>query len=141
MDSGTRVDIHISSRGGSINGAIDLAGAMKDADLRINTVVTNTAYSSAVLIAAAGSLGRRFAYPKTEFMIHSPTYAFEGEMTANKWEVFAKRRKDIDRRYFDLLAQFTAIPYDRLQSILDNDEAFYFDAVVARELSIIDEIL
>lgn len=106
----------------------------------LTTVATGDCMSAAVPVIAAGTPGCRFATPRTRFMVHSP-WDVSDDDTRRHAETKAKELKVAEKRYAEIMAAYTKPDLSYWLAKLKTDEGYYFDAVMAKELGVIDGII
>lgn len=134
------VRLEIDTPGGDVHPTMNLAQVMQNSTLKFMTVVTNRCYSSGVVIAAAGDMGMRFGYEKSDYFLHPIEFTlgkskYTAEQLDNQLGGFDRQQM----RYTELIANMAGISREKIQELINNEN--YFDANTARELGIIDHIL
>ncbi len=138
----TPVELHLTTRGGNTDSALELARIMRLGKTPVTTIASGVCYSSGVLLAAAGDPGKRFAIEGTEFMMHKPTRRvtdFTGDEA--DWIREAGIIQDYSKRLYGYLARLTGVTVKRLNELFPTKQEVFFSSEDAKELGIIDEIL
>lgn len=131
--------VEVNTMGGDIGAATELALVMHNSSLRVSTLVTNKAYSAGIVIAAAGDVGQRFAYPESDFLIHPSTYKINENLTLKQLDELREKKARAEGRYTSLLAAVTGNSQERIVELFNGDN--YMNAQDAQAFGIIDHIV
>jgi Protease subunit of ATP-dependent Clp proteases len=88
-------------------------------------------------LLAAGKIGKRFALPNSEIMIHQPLGGTQGQVT--DIEIHAKRLQQIKEKLNHTLAERTGQPYEKVCA--DTERDFFMNAEAAKQYGLVDEIM
>ena len=75
------INLYINSPGGSITAGLAIYDTMQYVRPDISTICTGQASSTAALLLAAGSKGKRYALPHSRIMMHQPMGGTQGQAT------------------------------------------------------------
>jgi ATP-dependent Clp protease protease subunit len=134
-----KADIHfyINSPGGSVTDGMGVYDVMKYISCDVATYCIGLAASMGSTLLAAGTIGKRYALPHAEVMIHQVLGGARGPAT--DIEIRTKhllRTKDSMNR---LLAQMTGQPLARVEKDTDRDN--FMSAQEAKEYGLIDHVI
>ena len=97
----------------------------------------NNMESVRAFLLAAGKIGKRFALPNSEIMIHQPLGGTQGQVT--DIEIHAKRLQQIKEKLNHTLAERTGQPYEKVCA--DTERDFFMNAEAAKQYGLVDEIM
>lgn len=129
------IKIYIDSWGGSLIDGFEIIDAIKASKTPVYTIVTGAAYSCGLMIAMAGH--KRFAYPKSSFLMHEGSIGSEIQ-DAHKFKKYAEFynvQLDQMKQFIIEHSKITDEEYDKLSKD-DN----WFTADQALEKGFIDKI-
>jgi ATP-dependent Clp protease, protease subunit len=107
----------------------------------IPILATGYCMSAAVPIVAAGEKGKRFATPRTRFMIHSGWTVYERPVDRKFIECEEKEMEILEDFYAEILAKHTEYKDAKWwRKMGERDSRWYFSAKEAMGMGIIDEI-
>ncbi len=131
------IELYINSPGGSVSAGLAIYDVMKSLKSDIKTVCVGQASSMAQILLTAGTMGKRYAYPHAQIMMHQPMGQVSGQVTdiAIQVQEFSKLKV--------LLAQIIAIhtgkPFDEI--VKDAERDFYFTSAEAMRYGLIDGVI
>lgn len=129
-----KIEILIDSVGGSLDRAyniVDFLDTIKNENRIVKTVVTGKAYSSASLIAAAGTKGERYLGANAGVMIHKatindPSLEFMDET--------------INAKFSEKMAQITGADKEIFANIFNSKKDYYFTSIAElQEIGVLDK--
>lgn len=129
--------LYISSPGGSVYAGLAIYDAMQSVQADVVTVSMGLSASMAAFLLAAGTPGKRFAFPHARVMIHQPfSFAFGNPEDI---EIEARESTYLMDLLNRLFAQHTgqSIPTIRRDTERDN----YMSATEAQNYGIIDRVI
>lgn len=97
------ITLYINSPGGDLISMFAIYDTMQYISAPIITIVTGEAASAAAVLLAAGSRGKRFAFPNSSIMIHSVLGGIDG--TQKEIEMGSKRIKKSNQSMIELIAR------------------------------------
>lgn len=136
---GTEDDIRIliNSPGGLVTAGFAIYDTMQCISCSISTVCMGQAASMAAVLLAAGTYGKRLAFPDARMMIHQPLGGAEGQ--ASDVEIQAKEIGRVKRHLNEILVQLTGQPMEVIER--DTDRDFFLNAEEAVDYGLIDRIM
>lgn len=138
QNSSKDISLYINSPGGTVcDGLLTIYDTMQYIKSPIKTVNIGEAYSAAAVILAAGSKGKRFAYPNSNVMIHEIQSGIMGSTNEIKRE--AARLDMLNNRMMKIIADHTGQSFERVLADCKQDK--YFTAEEALEYGLIDAIV
>jgi ATP-dependent Clp protease, protease subunit len=139
LHSQEEITLYINSIGGSVSdGLLTIHDALQYIKSPVRTICIGEAYSSAAVILAAGSKGRRFAFPNAKIMIHNIQVE---EMSGTQKEIQeeAKRVKELNHVLMSLIANHTNQPLKKVRRDCLKDK--YFNPEEAIKYGLIDGVV
>jgi len=131
------IELYISSCGGSIYDAlsfIDYVGLIKTP---IHTIAMGKCMSAGTLMLIAGD--RRFATQNSTILIHQMSAGTIGSFQTMIEDMIEFQR--LQNLVNEIIMTYTNVTEDLLQEIQESKYDYYMDAIEAKELGIIDEII
>jgi ATP-dependent Clp protease protease subunit len=131
------IRLFINCSGGSLNAAMAIYDAVQLVRADVSTIALGIAASTAAIVLAGGTKGKRLAMPNTRIMIHQPLGGASGQ--AIDVEIQAKEimyhKKNITR----IMSQITGRPEYQVEEDTDRDN--YMSPIEAMEYGIIDSVI
>ncbi|EKD79521.1 MAG: ATP-dependent Clp protease proteolytic subunit [uncultured bacterium] len=137
QDAKQDIKIYIHSPGGYVTAGLAIYDTMQYVKCDISTVVVGTAASMAALLLAGGTIGKRFALPNAEVMIHQPMGGAEGQ--ASDIKIRAEHILRTRDRLNKILAKHTKQDLKRIEQDTDRDK--FMSAEEAKKYGIIDKVI
>jgi ATP-dependent Clp protease protease subunit len=131
------IHIYINSPGGVISAGLAIYDTMQCIKCNIETICIGQAASMAAILLAAGTDGKRVAFPNARMMIHQPLGGAQGQ--ASDIEIQAIEMNRIKKRLDEILVYHTGKPMKIIEK--DTDRDFYMTAEEAMEYGLIDGIV
>ncbi|MCI4647923.1 MAG: ATP-dependent Clp protease proteolytic subunit [Phaeodactylibacter sp.] len=131
------VQMFINSPGGSVIAGLGIYDTMQYVAPDVNTICTGLAASMGAVLLTAGEKGKRTCLRHSRVMIHQPLGGMQGQVT--DMEISYKLIKDLQKQLYDILAQHTGQPYEKIEEDCDRDN--WMTAEMAKEYGLIDEVL
>jgi ATP-dependent Clp protease protease subunit len=139
-DHESPIEIYINSHGGAVSGLFSIYDVMQMISAPIQTICAGRASSAAAVILAAGTKGKRCAFPNSRIMIHGIQCVFPiagYDLTNNKnYHNFLLEHND---SIMKVLSHHTGQTLDTIKK--DCKEDVWMSAMKALEYGIIDLIL
>ncbi|WP_027630364.1 ATP-dependent Clp endopeptidase proteolytic subunit ClpP [Ruminiclostridium cellobioparum] len=133
------INFYINSPGGSISAGFAIYDTMQYIKCDVSTICIGFAASMGSFLLAAGTMGKRFALPNSEILIHQPLVSggIQGQATDIKIhaEHLIKTRSRINKIYSERTGQ----PLEKIEKDVERD--FYMSAEEAKAYGLIDKIL
>lgn len=139
-DEEKELTIYINSTGGNLNDAFALIDMMKHSKHYIRTIGMGSVMSSAFLIFAAGSEGRRYISKNTSILSHQ----YSDELDSAKHhdiKSFAKEAEYANYRMINLLKECTGLSTTEVKRKLLPPSDVWLTAEEVLELNVADHIL
>lgn len=131
------ITMFINSPGGSVLAGLGIYDTMQYVSPDISTICTGLAASMGAVLLAAGTHGKRTCLKHSRVMIHQPLGGMQGQVT--EMEIYYKLIKEQQKVLYDILAQHTNQPYDKITADCDRDN--WMTATEAKEYGLVDEVL
>jgi ATP-dependent Clp protease protease subunit len=131
------IQIYVNSPGGSVYAGLGIYDTMQYISSDVSTICTGMAASMAAVLMSAGAKGKRTALPHSRIMIHQPLGGAQGQ--ASDIEITYKEISKLKKELYDILADHSGQPYDRIEK--DSDRDYWMTAEEAKEYGMIDEVL
>jgi ATP-dependent Clp protease protease subunit len=133
------ISLYINSPGGSFSAMTAIYDTIQFVTCDVETVCLGQAASSAALLLAAGTAGKRSALPGARVLIHQPSLVepVHGQATdlAIQADELLRTRAELER----LLAQHTGQSRDRIAADIERDKIL--SAYEAVEYGLVDRIV
>src|SRR3972149_199333 len=131
------IQIYINSPGGLITSGLAIYDTMQCIACSIATVCVGQATSMAAVLLAAGTKGKRTAFPDARMMIHQPLGGAQGQ--ASDIAIQAKEMSRIKMRMNEILVYHTGQPMEVIEK--DTDRDFFLTAEEAVKYGLIDRMV
>jgi ATP-dependent Clp protease protease subunit len=130
------VNLYINSHGGYISSTLAILDTMQFMGYEINTYCIGQASSTAALLLAAGTKGKRFALPHSRIMIHQPS----GGVTGTSADIALQAREILYLKHLcaKLMSDLTGNSLEKI--IEDSERDFFMSPEEACKYGIIDKI-
>ncbi|MBZ5738904.1 ClpP family protease [Nocardioides mangrovi] len=131
------IDLYLNSPGGSVTAMLAIYDAMQFIRSEIGTTCVGQAASSAAVLLAAGSPGRRMVLPHARVVLHQPSGGGQGALPdlAVQAKEIARVRAEMEQ----ILSQHTGRSVEQVRDDTDRDLVLSADAAVA--YGIVDGVL
>lgn len=129
--------IYINSPGGSVSSGFAIYDTMQFISSDVSTICVGIAASMGAFLLSSGTIGKRYALPNSDIMIHQPLGGAEGQATDIK--IVSDRILLLRKRLNKILAKNTKQSIRRIEKDAERD--YYLDAKEALEYGIIDKII
>lgn len=129
--------LYINSPGGSITSGMAIYDTMQYIKPDVSTICIGMAASMGAFLLAAGAIGKRFALPNSEIMIHQPLGGFQGQAT--DIDIHAKRIMRLKENLNKILSERTGQPLEKIK--LDVERDYFMSSEEAKEYGLIDRVL
>ncbi|ALC87463.1 Clp protease [Bacillus sp. FJAT-22090] len=131
------ISLYINSPGGSVSAGFAIYDTMQIIKPDVRTICTGLAASFGATILVAGTIGKRFALPNSEIMIHQPLGGAQGQ--ASDIEISARRILLMKERINRIFSERTGQSIDKIAK--DSDRDYFMTAEEAMNYGIIDQII
>ncbi|KPC60441.1 ATP-dependent Clp protease proteolytic subunit [Streptomyces chattanoogensis] len=132
------IQLYINSPGGSFTAMTAIYDTMRFISCDIQTVCLGQAASSAAVLLAAGTPGKRLALPGARILIHQPSFSEPVQGQATDLQIQATELLRTRDKLEELLALHTGQPREVIAADIERDKIF--DARGAQEYGLIDEL-
>jgi ATP-dependent Clp protease protease subunit len=137
QDPDKDISLYINSPGGSITAGMAIYDTMQFIKPDVSTICVGMAASMGAFLLTAGAIGKRYALPNSEVMIHQPLGGAEGQ--ASDIEIRAKRILKLRDNLNKILADRSGQPLERIEK--DTDRDYFMSAAEAATYGLIDKVI
>jgi ATP-dependent Clp protease protease subunit len=136
-----KADIHfyINSPGGSVSAGLGILDTMMFVECDVCTYIIGQAASMGSVLACAGTKGKRYTLPNSRNLMHQPLIGGVLEGQATDLEIEAREMIRIRERLYQLYANATGQPYERIARDCDRNK--WLDEKEMLEYGLVDKIL
>ena len=131
------ISLYINSPGGSITSGMAIYDTMNYIKSNVSTICIGISASMAAFLLSSGTIGKRYALPNSEIMIHQPLGGAQGQATEIK--IAAERILKLKDKLNKILSKNTKKTIKQIEK--DTERDYYLSAEEAKEYGIIDKIL
>ncbi|MDO5734004.1 MAG: ATP-dependent Clp protease proteolytic subunit [Eubacteriales bacterium] len=131
------IQFYINSPGGEVSSGLMIYDTMQYIKADVQTICMGMAASMGAVLLAAGTIGKRFALPNAEIMIHQPSGGAQGQAT--DIHIAAEHILRSRHRLNRILADRCKQPIEVIERETERDN--WLDANEALEFGIIDKIM
>lgn len=131
------IQLYINSQGGSPYATIAILDMMDAIKCDISTVAFGMCASTATLLLAAGTKGKRYAMPSTRIMMHQPAGGAMG--SADEVNIQASELNRTMKVINRFLSKFTGMSTDEIEVETDRDNFLGPEAAIDK--GVIDKVL
>lgn len=131
------INVYINSPGGSVTAGMAIYDTMQFIKPDVSTTCIGMAASMGAFLLTAGAIGKRFALPNSEIMIHQPLGGTRGQ--ASDIKIHADRIIKMRERLNRILSERTGQPLEVIERDTERDNFFYSDE--AKEYGLIDGVI
>ena len=131
------ISLYINSPGGVVTAGMSIYDTMQFIKPDVSTICMGQAASMGSLILTAGAKGKRTCLPHSRVMIHQPLGGMQGQVS--DMEISYKLIKQMQKELYDILANHTEQPYDKIAEDCDRDN--WMRAEEAKAYGLVDEVL
>jgi len=135
---GMRALCYIMSCGGGVNETLGIIDVVRSLSLPVAALGVGLVASAAVWVLAAFPKGCRYAYENTRFLLHEGFLGIEGKASDARAHIRENQR--VGKILIKALADSTGKEMEKFKPLVSSKE-YYFGAVQAKKLGIIDEII
>lgn len=129
----------INSPGGAVDAGFAIWDQLKMMSFPLTTLVTGLAGSMGSVLALCAPKGRRFATPRSRFLIHQPALSTTVEGQATDLEIQAREIIKTKKQIVSLYCEATGKAPEVIEKAIDRDR--WMSADEALEFGIIDRTL
>ncbi len=136
-DPDREIALYLNSPGGSVTATLAIYDTMQFVRAPISTICVGQAASTAAMLLAAGTLGRRGMLPHARVLLHAPEAGGRG--TLPDLRLAAKEVERTRRQLEEILARHTGRDVARVADEISRD--LVLPAEAAREYGLVDEVI
>lgn len=131
------ISLYINSPGGSITSGMAIYDTMNYIKCDVSTICVGMAASMGAFLLSSGAMGKRFALPNSEIMIHQPLGGTRGQATDIK--IHADHIIRIREKLNQILSANTGKPLNIIERDTERDN--FMTAQQALDYGLIDKII
>ncbi len=135
-DPNKDICLYINSPGGSVTAGLAIYDTMNYIKCDVSTICIGLAASMGAFLLSSGAIGKGYALPNSEIMIHQPLGGAQGQ--ASDIKIQADHIIKTKYRLNKILAKNSGKPFEQVEKDTDRDN--YLSAEDAKEYGLIDEI-
>lgn len=132
------ISMYINSPGGVVYAGLAIYDTMQYIRPDVSTMCMGFCGSMATVILAGGAAGKRYALPNSTVHMHPAGMQNLGGYAPDV-EIHARELLRLHERNFDILANHTGQPVERIREDFSRDR--FFTAEAAREYGLVDEVV
>lgn len=131
------ISIYINSPGGSVSAGFAIYDTMQFITSDVSTICIGMAASMGAFLLSSGTIGKRYALPNSDIMIHQPLGGAEGQ--ASDIKIAADRIILLRKRLNKILSKSTKKNLRQIEK--DTERDYYLDALEAVSYGLIDKVI
>lgn len=131
------IQMFINSPGGSVIDGLGIYDTMQYVSPDVATICTGLAASMGAVLLAAGKQGKRSCLFHSHVMIHQPMGGAQGQVS--DIEITYKLIKKMQKSLYEVLANHTGQPYEKIEEDCDRDN--WMSGEEAKAYGLVDEVL
>ena len=136
-DPNKDIHLYINSPGGSVTAGMAIYDTMNYIKCDVSTICIGMAASMGAFLLSSGAIGKRYALPNAEVMIHQPSGGAQGQATEIK--IVAEHILRTRSKLNNILAANTNQPLDVIER--DTERDYYMSADEAASYGLIDTVI
>ena len=113
------INLYINSPGGSVTAGMAIFDTMQYIKCDVSTICIGMAASMGAFLLAGGAIGKRYALPNAEIMIHQPSGGAQGQAT--EIQITAKHILQTKEKLNRILAERTGQDYEVIAADTERD--------------------
>lgn len=133
------ISLYINSPGGSFSAMTALYDTIQFVTCDVETVCLGQARSSAAVLLAAGTPGKRSMLPGARVVIHQPAFSEPVEGQTSDLAIQAEELMRSRRKVEEMLARHTGQSPERIRADIERDKIL--DARAAMEYGLVDRVV
>lgn len=137
IDSTKDIKLFINCPGGSLSATMAIYDVVQLVRADVSTVALGISASTASIILAGGTKGKRYAMPNTRIMIHQPLGGASGQ--AIDVEIQAREIMHNKDNVIKIYSNCTGRSYEQVEKDIDRDR--YMSPIEALEYGVIDGVI
>src|SRR5438034_347908 len=136
-DPNKDISLYINCPGGSVYAGLAIYDTLQFLKPQVTTTCVGIAMSLGALLLAAGTSGKRMAFPNAKILIHQLWGGFEGQ--ASDIEIHAREAIALKRRMEEIIAEHSGQPLEKVSTDMERD--YFMTAAEAKEYGLIDKVI
>jgi ATP-dependent Clp protease protease subunit len=137
QDPNKDISMYINSPGGSVSAGLAIYDTMQFVTCDINTYCIGMCASMGAVLLTAGTIGKRFALPNSDIMIHQVSGGASG--TASDVERTVEHMYSLKKRLNKILAKHTGKTEKQIEKDADRDH--WMSAREAADYGLVDHVM
>jgi ATP-dependent Clp protease protease subunit len=125
------ISLYINSPGGSMTAMTAIYDTMRFVSCDVETVCLGQAASSAAVLFAAGTPGKRLMLPGARVLIHQPAFSEPVQGQATDLEIQARELMRMRDMLAEMLVRHTGQPPERIAADIERDKILQAEEAVA----------
>ena len=136
-DAEKDINLYINSPGGSVTAGLAIYDTMQYIKSDVSTICMGMAASMGAILLSSGQMGKRFALPNSEIMIHQPLGGAKGQATEIliAADHIKRTRENLNR----ILSENTGKPLEIIEKDTERDN--FMTATEAMEYGLVDKVI
>ncbi|WP_210586059.1 ATP-dependent Clp protease proteolytic subunit [Streptomyces sp. GESEQ-35] len=139
QDPDREISLYINSPGGSFSAMSAIYDTMRFVTCDVETICLGQAGSSAAVLVAAGTPGKRFALPGARMVIHQPALLEPIQGQASDLAIHAEELMRIRARLEEMLVRHTGRTHEQVSADIERDKIL--TAQEALDYGLVDRII
>ncbi|MEV6167363.1 ATP-dependent Clp protease proteolytic subunit [Streptomyces sp. NPDC051954] len=139
QDPDRDISLYINSPGGSFSAMSAIYDTMRFITCDVETICLGQAGSSAAVLLAAGTAGKRFALPGARMVIHQPALPEPIQGQASDLAIHAEELMRVRVRLEEMLVRHTGRTHDQVSADIERDKIL--TAQEALDYGLVDRII
>lgn len=131
------IQLFINSPGGSVTAGFAIYDTMQHIKPDVSTTCVGMAASMGAFLLIGGELGKRYAMPNSEVLLHQPLGGVRGQ--AAVIDIHTRHILETRKRMNRIMSERSKVSIEKMNELTDRDRFFFADE--AKELGLIDTIL
>lgn len=137
QDPSKDIRLFINSPGGTTSATMAVYDAIQLCRAEVSTIAFGIAASTAAIVLAGGSKGKRLAMPNTRIMLHQPLAGASGQVM--DVEIQAREAMHHRKNVTRILSEITGRAFEQVEKDIDRDR--YMSPAEAMEYGILDGVI
>jgi ATP-dependent Clp protease, protease subunit len=131
------ISLYINSPGGSVSAGLAIYDVMQYVTNDVATYAMGMAASMGQFLLCAGTLGKRYALPHAQILMHQPSGGIGG--TASDIRIQAEQMIYVKKTLAERIAYHTGQTVDQIET--DSDRDRWFTAEEAKDYGFVDQVV
>ena len=135
-DPSKDISLYINSPGGSVSAGLAIYDTMNYVKCDVSTICIGMAASMGAFLLSSGAMGKRYALPNSDIMIHQPLGGAQGQ--ASDIKIAAEHILKTKEKLNKILAENSGKPVETIERDTDRDN--FLSAQEALDYGLIDKV-